>query len=334
MRCVLLWPDFFRLEEERSTFGMETNIKHGLWFSVGCGGTHKLEPDSAILPVMARKPRIAIVGAGKVGGALAVSLRRAGYSIDAIVTRPGGASLRRASRLARQLGSRAVISGTRIKADAIWFCVPDGEIASAAQSLALLIRGQPIVALHSSGLLSSDQLHGLRRSGANVASVHPLMSFVPGSRPSLAGVSFAMEGDAAAVRMAKRIVKDLRGEPFLIRKKDKAAYHAWATFASPLLTALLATTERVAVAAGVKPKLARRRMMPIVSQTVVNYATLGAPASFSGPFARGDVKTIKQHLRALRRIPTAGAVYKALARAALQYLPTKDRKALSRFLKG
>jgi len=301
---------------------------------VGCGGTRKLEPDSAILPGMARKPRIAIVGAGKVGGALALSLRRAGYSIDAIVARPGGASLHRASRLARQVGSRVVISGTGIKADAIWFCVPDGEIASAAQSLALLIRGQPIVALHCSGLLSSDHLHGLRRSGAHVASVHPLMSFVPGSPPSLAGVSFAMEGDAAAVRMAKRIVKDLRGEPFLIRKKDKAAYHAWATFASPLLTALLATTERVAVAAGVKPKLARRRMMPIVSQTVVNYATLGAPASFSGPFARGDVETIKQQLCALRRIPTAGAVYKALARAALQYLPTKNRKALSRFLKG
>jgi predicted short-subunit dehydrogenase-like oxidoreductase (DUF2520 family) len=313
---------------------METNIKHGLWSSVCCGGTRKLEPDSAILPGMARKPRIAIVGAGKVGGALAVSLRRAGYFIDAIVTRPGGASLRRASRLAGQVGSRAVISGARIKADVIWFCVPDGEIASAAQSLALLIRGQPIVALHSSGLLSSDQLDALRRSGAKVASVHPLMSFVPESRPSLAGVSFAMEGDAAAVRMAKRIVKDLRGVPFLIRKRDKAAYHAWATFASPLLTALLATTERVAVAAGVKPKIARRRMMPIVSQTVVNYATLGASASFSGPFVRGDVKTIGQHLRALRRVPPARDAYKALARAALQYLPTKNRQAVSKFLKG
>ena len=296
--------------------------------------TRKPEPDSAILPGMAAKPRIAIVGAGKVGGALAVSLRRAGYSIDAIVARPGVASLRRASRLAHQVGSRAVISGARIKAGVIWFCVPDGEIAATAQSLALLLRGQAMVALHSSGLLSSDQLGALRRSGANVASVHPLMSFVPGSRPSLAGVSFAMEGDAPAVRMAKRIVKDLRGEPFLIRKRDKAAYHAWATFASPLLTALLATTERVAVAAGVKSKIARRRMMPIVSQTVVNYATLGAPASFSGPFARGDVKTINRHLRVLRRIPTAGEVYHALARAALQYLPTKNRKALSKFLQG
>jgi predicted short-subunit dehydrogenase-like oxidoreductase (DUF2520 family) len=159
------------------------------------------------------------------------------------------------------------------------------------------------------------------------------MTFVAGSRPSLAGVSFAIEGDAAAVRMAKRIVNDLRGEPFVVRKKDKAAYHAWATFASPLLTALLATTERVALAAGVKPKTATRRMMPIVSQTVVNYATLGASASFSGPFVRGDVKTIAQHLRALRRIPPARGVYIALARAALQYLPTKNRKALAQVLK-
>jgi predicted short-subunit dehydrogenase-like oxidoreductase (DUF2520 family) len=294
----------------------------------------KLEPDSAILPGMAEKPRIAIVGAGKVGEALAVSLRRAGYVIDAIVTRPGGSSLRRATRLAREVGSRAVTPRARIKADIVWFCVPDGEIAVAAGTLAPAILGQPIVALHSSGVLSSDQVDALRRFGAKVASVHPLMTFVQRSRPSLAGVSFAIEGDAAAVRIAKRVVKDLRGDPFLIRKKDKAAYHAWATFASPLLTAFLATTERVAVAAGVKAKTARRRMMPIVSQTVVNYATLGPSASFSGPFVRGDAKTIGLHLRALRKPPLARGVYKALARAALRYLPTKNRKALTNFLKG
>jgi predicted short-subunit dehydrogenase-like oxidoreductase (DUF2520 family) len=287
-----------------------------------------------MLPGMAAEPRIAILGAGRVGQALATSLRRAGYSIEAIVTRPGGASLRRANRLAREVGTRAVTLRDRIKADVIWFCVPDGEIARAAQSLLPVIRRQPTVALHSSGVLSSDELGILREHGVRVASAHPLMTFVAGSRPSLAGVSFAIEGDAAAVRIAKRIVRELHGDPFLIRKKDKAAYHAWATFASPLMTALLATTEHVAVAAGVKPKTARRRMMPIVSQTVVNYATLGAPASFSGPFARGDVKTIKQHLRALRRIPPARDAYKAVARAALQYLPTKNHKALAKLLKG
>jgi predicted short-subunit dehydrogenase-like oxidoreductase (DUF2520 family) len=289
--------------------------------------------DSAILPGMAAKPRIAIVGAGKVGQTLAGSLRRAGYSIEAIVTRPGAASLRRANRLAREVGSRAVTPKARTRADVIWFCVPDGEIARAAGTLGSVIRGQSIVALHCSGVLTSDELGILRNYGAKVASVHPLMTFVPGSRPSLAGVSFAIEGDAAAVRTAKRVVKDLRGEPFVVGKNDKAAYHAWATFASPLLTALLATTERVAIAAGVKPKTARRRMMPIVSQTVVNYAILGARASFSGPFVRGDVKTISQHLRALQRVPPAREAYKALARAALQYLPTKNRKALAKFLR-
>jgi predicted short-subunit dehydrogenase-like oxidoreductase (DUF2520 family) len=297
--------------------------------------SEQLESDSAILPGMAAKPRIAIVGAGKVGQALATSFRRAGYSIEAIITRPAGASLRRTTRLAREVGSRAVTPRARIKADVIWFCVPDGEIARAAGTLASAIRRQPtIVALHSSGVLTSDELATLREHGAKVASVHPLMTFVAGSRPSLTGVSFAIEGDAAAVRVAKRIVKDLRGEPFLVRKEHKAAYHAWATFASPLLTVLLATTERVAVAAGVKPKTARRRMMPIVSQTVINYATLGPPVSFSGPFVRGDVKTISRHLRALRKTPPARGVYKALASAALQYLPTKNREALAKLLKG
>src|SRR5260370_13460631 len=96
-----------------------------------------------------------------------------------------------------------------MKADVIWLCGPDGEIASAAQSLALLIHQQPIIALHSSGLLSSDQLDALRRTGANVASVHPLMSFVPGSRPSLAGRPLPLEGGAAAVPTAKSEVNDL-----------------------------------------------------------------------------------------------------------------------------
>ena len=103
--------------------------------------------------------------------------------------------------------------------------------------------------MHSSGALTSDELAVLRSQGASVASVHPLMTFVQGSRPSLAGVSFAVEGDSAAVRLARRIVKDVGGKAYSILKKDKAAYHAWGTFASPLLTALLATAEEVAALA-------------------------------------------------------------------------------------
>jgi len=281
---------------------------------------------------MAAKRRIAIVGAGNLGSALALALYRSGYLVDAVVMRSDGASLRKARSLAKEVGGIAA-RPAQINANVVWLCVPDGEIAKVARVLARNRDWEGEVALHSSGALTSDELEALRRRGASVASVHPLMTFVRGSHPALVDVPFAVEGDAHAVQVARRIVNDLGGRAYSIRKQDKVAYHAWGTFASPLLTALLATTERVAVAAGMKARIARGRMMPIVSQTVVNYATLGAPASFSGPFARGDVKTIRQHLQALRRVPATYEVYVALAKAALQFLPTKNRKAMAQVLK-
>jgi predicted short-subunit dehydrogenase-like oxidoreductase (DUF2520 family) len=295
--------------------------------------------DSAILPGMsakpATKPRIAIVGAGNLASALAASLHGAGYSIEQIISRSRAQSLQRARRLAREVGASAVTIGrAQIRADVIWLCVPDGEIASAAASLTKAADWKGKVALHSSGALTTDELAALRGRGAAVASVHPLMTFVCGSRPSLAGVPFAIEGGPKAVRVARAIVRELCGQPFTIRKEQKEAYHAWGMFASPLLTALLAATERVARAAGVHRKAARERMLPILKQTLANYSRLGAPKSFSGPVSRGDLATVEKHLKILLKIPGARDVYVALARVALRDLPSKNRAALEKILRA
>jgi predicted short-subunit dehydrogenase-like oxidoreductase (DUF2520 family) len=288
---------------------------------------------SAMLPGMGRKPRIAIVGAGNFGSALAVSLHQAGYAIETVVAHSRGASMKRAQKLAGEVGSAAALDcSAKMRAQVVWFTVPDVEIASAARNAGDKVNWKGKLALHSSGARTSDELDFLRRRGASVASVHPLMTFVRGSRAGLAGVPFAVEGDPKAVGVARRIVKDVGGDFYVIRKRDKAAYHAWGTFASPLFDALLATTEQVAAAAGVHQKEARRRVIPILLQTLANYAALGAPAAFSGPFVRGDVDTVKRHLRVLRRVPQAREVYIALAKAALRYLPSKKRKELAGLL--
>ncbi len=166
-----------------------------------------------------------------------------------------------------------------------------------------------------------------------MGSVHPLMTFVRGSRPSLVGVPFAIEGDRSAVRTARAIVAHLRGQPVAIRKRDKPAYHAWGMFTSPLLTALLSASEGVAVAAGVPRKAAKKRMLPILRQTLANYAELGAARASSGPIVRGDAETVRKHLTVLRSIPAAGEVYLALAKVALHDLPAKNRGALEKILK-
>jgi predicted short-subunit dehydrogenase-like oxidoreductase (DUF2520 family) len=255
--------------------------------------------------------------------------------MDQIVSRGSAASLQQARRFAREVKAVAVAAArAHIRAEVVWFCVPDGAIASAAASLTGAADWKGKVALHSSGALTSDELGVLRRRGAAVASVHPLMTFVRGSRPALAGVPFALEGDLKAVRTARAIVLELGGRAFPIRKQEKAAYHAWGMFSSPLLTALLAASERVAGEAGVGRKAARNRMLPILRQTLANYERLGAAGAFSGPIVRGDVATVGKHLQVLLEVPEVREVYVALARAALSDLPTKNRAMLQKILKS
>jgi len=280
------------------------------------------------------RPDIAIVGAGNLASALAPALRKSGFKIETIIVRNSAASLRRGRRLAASVGAECVpAQRARLRAEVVWFCVPDREIAGAARSLAQAADWKGRVALHASGALPSDELAALRRRGASVASAHPLMTFVRGSQPSLVGVPFAIEGDVAAARVARSIVKALRGTAWTIRAADKVIYHAWGTFASPLLIALLATAERVAKAAGASQKNRREKMLPILAQTLANYAALGAAEAFSGPLVRGDVETVRRHLAALRKVPAARVAYLALARAASECLPGRNRAELRRLLK-
>ena len=267
------------------------------------------------------------------GSALARALHRAGFVVDAVITRSDRASLGKARSLAKKGGGIAV-RPDQIKADVVWLCVPDGEIANAARALAGKMDWKGKVALHSSGALTSDELEAVRKRGAAVASAHPLMTFVRGSRPALVDVPFAIEGDRNAARAAQRIVGDLGGRAYSIRKQDKVAYHAWGTFASPLLTALLATTEYVAAAAGVRGKAVRQRMLPILQQTLANYSKLGPAASFSGPIIRGDVETVRRHLRVISDTPAVKGVYLALTKAAVAYLPGKNQRKLKEILQS
>jgi len=282
---------------------------------------------------MPAKPQIAIVGPGRLGGALSFALTAAGYRVSEVISRVTPSSQKRARDIARKTRSfSTTLKTANLKSDLIWFCVPDREIARAARALIPSAEWKGKVAFHSSGALASGELNVLRRRGAAVASVHPMMTFVRGSIPSLKGVAFALEGDAKAIRLARKITRDLGGDAFPISKVDKIAYHAWGGFGSPLLVAMLVTAERVAKAAGLSAAQARKIMMPIVRQTLANYIALGPAAAFSGPIVRGDVSIVRKHMRKLRKIPRAKEVYVALARAAMQYLPSRNRKELGKIL--
>jgi predicted short-subunit dehydrogenase-like oxidoreductase (DUF2520 family) len=271
---------------------------------------------------------VSIVGAGNLGTALALTLPSAGCEVKFIAVRDSR-NRRHARALARKVKARMVEVGKRkLDTDLVWIAVPDDAIAGMASTLASAQEWKGRIVIHSSGALTSEELTPLRKKGARIASAHPMMTFVRGSVPNMAGVAFAVEGDSVAVRATRKIVERLGGNSFPIRKQNKVLYHAFGSFASPLVIALMASLEQVAQAAGVKRRDIKRVMLPLLLQTLTNYVHGDATSAFSGPLVRGDVATVRKHLQELKKVPQAREVYVALAKAAVKSLPVKDRKAL------
>lgn len=281
----------------------------------------------------ATKPSITIVGPGNLGSALAIELARIGYPVRQIVSRRNSSGVKAARALARRVKAQHVLLGAHpLDTDIIWITVPDDAIAAVARELAPSQSWEGKIVLHASGAMTSDELSQLRKKGAAVASAHPLMSFVQGRKPLWQEVAFAIEGDARSVRTAFEIARGLGGRPFEILKKNKALYHAFGAFASPLVVALMSSMEAVAEAAGIPRNRIKNAMLPLLRETWGNYLVLDAPRAFSGPLVRGDVHTVRKHLAELERVPAAREVYVALAKAAIERLPVKNKEALKKEL--
>ncbi len=281
-----------------------------------------------------RPTTVTLIGAGNLAHALGPALKRAGYQIDAVAGRKLTASRRRALALANELKAKALLlDDLRIASDIVWICQTDDALARTARELSQKHDWRGRVVFHSSGALTSDVLSPLKRAGAITASLHPMMTFVAGSLPSMEGVPFAVEGDRHAVTVARQIAQALKANMFEIKKSAKVLYHALGSFSSPMLVATLVTAERVGKAAGLSQKQLRQIMGPILRQTLQNYLQSGAAAAFSGPVKRGDVNTIRGHLRELAKVPEAGDVYRALIRSGLKELPSKNKAALLMLLR-
>lgn len=280
-----------------------------------------------------------IVGAGRLGATLAAALVRRGWKLEVIVDRRGGAALE-AHRLA---GAGRVSTDPAAAARAkglIIIAVPDDAIGRAAAALARAggsWEGRDV--FHTSGLLPASVLSPLARRGARVASIHPAQSFPRKDLPAsvFKGITWGIEGDAAAVEAGGKIARSLGGHVLLLTAKDKALYHAACTMASNALVALEFTAAQVLQEAGLDGDTAFRTLMPLVQGTLQNVNSLGPEKALTGPVLRGDVETVRSHLAALGGDPAARRVYRVLGQQTLRLaekkgLPAGRIKALRRLL--
>ena len=208
--------------------------------------------------------RVGIVGPGRVGSALARALRDAGVEVEGPLGRGGRPS----------------------GCDAILLCVPDAEIAAAAE---VVTAAAPLVG-HTSG---ATRLSALAPAGVDAFGLHPLQTVAhPDVRFEDAGAAVA-GSTPEALAFATGLAERLGMTPFEIDDAGRAAYHAAASVASNFLVTLEAAAETIAAGAGLDPEQARALLAPLVRQTVENITELGPEAALTGPVARGDDATVQ-----------------------------------------
>jgi predicted short-subunit dehydrogenase-like oxidoreductase (DUF2520 family) len=259
-----------------------------------------------------------VVGAGRCGLQMARSMREASVPLVAVVE-PGEAARRTARRWlpgVPALGSLRLLPGAR----AVLIAVPDRLVAACAADLAGRLDPEVRVVLHTAGALPAEVLAPLRTRRRSVGSLHPLMVFSRGGGPlqRLAGVAAAVEGDGPAVRTALSLARSLGMRGFRIAAGAKPLYHATAAVAANLTHVLVAAACGELARVGSSRHWAAEALRPLVLQAVTAALASGDLSRLTGPVVRGDVATVRAHLRVLS--PDLAAVYTEVAGLAVRGL--------------
>jgi predicted short-subunit dehydrogenase-like oxidoreductase (DUF2520 family) len=266
--------------------------------------------------VLLSKPTVAVVGAGKVGSALAVALQGAGYPIVGVVSR----GLSSAEKLGLRLGVDFSTDLAQFIKDAqiVFITTPDREVVSTATKVAKnggLKTGKIVV--HTSGSIPSTAINVVKQYGAFAAAFHPLQSFadVETAIANLPGSYFAIEGDSKALPVLNQLMNDLQGHGITINPEDKPLYHAAAVVASNYLVSTIHLATEMLAKLGLDRQQSVPALLPLIMGTLNNIKNETTIKALTGPVERGDSITLEKHINAITKLaPVEQEVYQSLGK--------------------
>ncbi|MCC8479289.1 MULTISPECIES: DUF2520 domain-containing protein [unclassified Streptomyces] len=270
---------------------------------------------------------VGVVGAGRVGPALAASLQLAGHRPVA-VSGVSDASRRRAAAL---LPDVPLVEPAEVlaRAELVLLTVPDDVLPTLVEGLVetgAVRPGQLLV--HTSGRYGTRVLDPALRAGALPLALHPAMTFTGTAVDvqRLAGCSFGVTAPEELRLAAEALVIEMGGEPEWIAEEARPLYHAALALGANHLVTLVAQSMELLTKAGVA---APDRMLGPLLGAALDNALRSGDAALTGPVARGDAGTVAAHIGELRaHAPQAVAGYVAMART------TADRALAHGLLKA
>jgi predicted short-subunit dehydrogenase-like oxidoreductase (DUF2520 family) len=273
---------------------------------------------------------LSIVGAGRVGRALGRQLHELGWRIGVLTSRSITSS-RKAARVIGAGHAQDRLTREVLASRVILIATPDSAIASVAKALAEIGGGEwrGKVVLHTSGALDSSVLKPLADLGASTGSMHPMQTFSDQTMPKLGGRVFGIDGSSAALKVARKMIRQLGGVAVRLSGPNKAAYHAAGSLACAHVLALMEAATRMLMAQGFTRRRAVRALLPLTRQTLDNFESVGPRASWTGPLTRGDFSTVQRHADALADFPREYLeAYEAVSRLAVSVLAAEPKATL------
>jgi predicted short-subunit dehydrogenase-like oxidoreductase (DUF2520 family) len=245
---------------------------------------------------------VQILGAGKVGAALARELKRVKWPVTVHSARKG---------LPRTLAG-----------DVLVLAIRDRDLSSTLDALVASTKlPKTMAVVHCAGSLGPDVLAAIRPFCAGVAQMHPMISFASSRvSPNLARGNMRVSGDPIAVARAIQLAKSIGMTPRKLIGTNPIGYHAAAAFVANGSAALAGLGIQILTQAGVGKKQAPKLMGPLLRSVADNIEALGMPDALTGPVRRGDAGALTKHAGLLQTLlPETVSLYWALVEAQLPF---------------
>ncbi len=257
--------------------------------------------------------KIGFIGAGTVGTALAVRLMEKGYPVGAVWDLSPSKTRRFVDRMAGCHTCETVHEVPRA-CDLVFITTPDDAIEGVAGQIKWQ-KGTMVV--HCSGVHSLEVLAQAAQEGAMVGAFHPLQTFsgVDHAIDNIPGSTFGVEAEDPLLADLKEMADALEGRVVVLKGDDKVLYHAAAVIACNYMVTLTKLATDLWQSLGVSPSDAIEALLPLIQGTVNNLKNEGLPHCLTGPVERGDLGTIRRHVKALKRTsPDLLDAYRQLGR--------------------